>query len=289
MNTNTLKLAVQKNGRLTEETLAFLRAAGLEFESYNRKLRTTCRNFPLEILYVRDDDIPMFVSTGAADLGILGQNVLNEERPNVKKLLNLRYGFCTLTLSVPKESPVRTINDLAGKIIATTYPRSAKQYFDSCGVPITTVTLKGSVEIAPALGLADAIVDLASTGSTLTLNDLRALSTIYRSEAVLIANGQSVRCTATLQSLGQLITRFKSVLSAENNRYVVMNAPSASVPKLRKLIPTVTSSDTQQNGYVRTQGVVNRDAFWSILNRLNALGITDICLLPVENIIAKQP
>lgn len=289
MNTNTLKLAVQKNGRLTEETLAFLRAAGLEFESYNRKLRTTCRNFPLEILYVRDDDIPMFVSTGAADLGILGQNVLNEERPNVKKLLNLRYGFCTLTLSVPKESPVRTINDLAGKIIATTYPRSAKQYFDSCGVPITTVTLKGSVEIAPALGLADAIVDLASTGSTLTLNDLRALSTIYRSEAVLIANGQSVRCTATLQSLRQLITRFKSVLSAENNRYVVMNAPSASVPKLRKLIPTVTSSDTQQNGYVRTQGVVNRDAFWSILNRLNALGITDICLLPVENIIAKQP
>ncbi|OGE64957.1 ATP phosphoribosyltransferase, partial [Candidatus Daviesbacteria bacterium RIFCSPLOWO2_02_FULL_36_7] len=174
-----LKLAIQKEGRLTEETLEFLRKSGLEFESYKQRLFSLCRNFPLEILYVRDDDIPDYVASGIVDLGILGQNLLSEERPDVKKLLNLRYGFCSLVLAVPKESCIKSIRDLKRKTIATSYPQSTKKFFKENNITVDIVKISGSVEITPALGVAQAIVDLISSGSTLALNDLRILTKIY--------------------------------------------------------------------------------------------------------------
>ncbi len=289
MNNNNLKLAIQKDGRLTEETLTFLRASGIEFESYRRKLFATCRNFPMEILYVRDDDIPGYVESGTVDLGILGQNVLNEERPKVKKLLNLRYGFCTLTLSVPKESSITTIADLNGKTIATTYPRSTEQFFQKYGVTVKTITIRGSVEIAPSLGIASAIVDLTSTGSTLSLNDLRSFMPIYRSEAVLIANEKLPDSVNKRQPLKQLITRFKGVLSANNYKYIIMNAPLQAMIKLRKVIPGLTSSQiTSENvgTSLRLQGVIKEDIFWAVFERLKNLGATNFFMLPVEKIIS---
>lgn len=278
MNTNYLKLAIQKDGRLTEETLMLLRASGLSFESYKRKLFSTCRNFPLEILYVRDDDIAGYVSAGTVDLGIVGQNILNEERPNVKKLLNLRYGFCTLTLSVPKESTITSLSDLEGKTIATSYPRSAKLFFEKNGVTIKTVTIRGSVEITPALGIAAAIVDLTSTGSTIAMNDLRALASIYPSEAVLISSPTS-RSTQKQQIATQLITRFKSVLSAKAYKFVVMNAPQTALPKLKKILPGFIGNQTG------AQGVLKEDVFWANLKRLQQLGATNFYMMPVEKII----
>jgi len=289
MNNQYLKLAIQKDGRLTEETLSFLRAAGISFESYKRKLFSTCRNFPMEILYVRDDDIPGLVESGVVDLGILGQNVLNEERPGVKKLLNLRYGFCTLTVSVPKESPVTTLADLNGKTIATTYPRSTTRYFQKNGVSVNTVTIRGSVEIAPSLGIASAIVDLTSTGSTLALNDLRPLAPIYRSEAVLIANKQSAGSLKEQALVNQLLTRFKGVLSAANYTYIIMTAPKQIAPKLTKIIPGLASSEItpdKTGSNVRLQGVVKEDMFWALFERLKTLGAGKFVMLPVEKIIS---
>lgn len=289
MNEKSIKLAIQKNGRLTNETLDFLRKAGFEFESYTQKLFASCRNFPLEIIFVRDDDIPDYVATGSVDIGILGQNLLYEERPaNVRKLLNLRYGFCTLTLAVPKESTIQTLADLNNKTIATTYPESVKSFFAKNDLSVETIKINGSVEIAPTLGIAQAIADLTSTGSTLTLNDLRPLSKIYDSEAVLIANKQSTLSNDKGILINKLMTRFKGVLSAQNYKYVMMNAPQEILPKLQKITPGLkapTISPLAKEGWLSVQTVIKEDVFWDTIEKLKKAGASGIIVLPIEKII----
>ena len=287
LNNKNLKLAIQKQGRLTDETLEFLRKSGLEFESYKQRLFSSCRNFPLEILYVRDDDIPNYVASGTVDLGILGQNVLNEERPKVKKLLNLRYGFCSLTVAVPKESEVNNIKELRGKTIATSYPESTKKFFKENNIPVEVVKISGSVEITPALGVAQAIVDLTSSGSTLALNDLRALTKIYESEAVLIANEEALK-NGKKDLLEKLITRFKGVLSAKDYKYVMMNAPEDVLPKLKKITPGLKSptiSPLAKEGWISVQTVIKEDVFWETIEKLKQIGATGIIVLPIEKMI----
>jgi ATP phosphoribosyltransferase len=289
MNNKNIKLAIQKDGRLTDDTLDFLRKAGLEFESYTQKLFSTCRNFPLEIVFVRDDDIPDYVASGSVDIGVLGQNLLYEERPaNVKKLLNLRYGFCTLTLAVPKESIVQTLKDLSGKTIATTYPNSTKAFFKKNGLSVETIKINGSVEIAPTLGVAQAIADLTSTGSTLTLNDLRPLMKIYDSEAVLIINAKSASIESKKALLDKLMIRFKGVLSAQNYKYVMMNAPAEILPKLKKITPGLKSptvASLAKEGWLSVQTVIKEDAFWETIEKLRSAGASGIIVLPIEKMI----
>lgn len=288
MNNKSLKLAVQKEGRLTEETLDFLRKSGLDFESYKQRLFSTCRNFPLEILYVRDDDIPDYVASGTVDLGIVGQNLLYEERPKVKKLLNLRYGFCTLMLAVPKESEVKDISDLDGKTVATTYPKSTLNFFKKNNITAKMVRISGSVEIAPTLGVSQAIADLISTGSTLALNDLRPVTKIYESEAVLIANEKSFSQEDKKVLLANLMTRFKGVLSAKNYRYVMMNAPEVILPKLKKIVPGLKSptiSPLAKDGWISVQTVIKEDIFWQTIERLKNAGASGIIVLPIEKMI----
>lgn len=286
LNNKNLKLAIQKQGRLTDETIAFLRKSGLEFDSYKQRLFSVCRNFPLEILFVRDDDIPDYVASGVVDLGILGQNILNEERPSVKKLLNLRYGFCSLAVAIPKDASIEMVKDLDGKTIATSYPRSAKKFFDENEVSVKLVPITGSVEITPALGVAEAIVDLTSTGSTLALNDLKILQKIYDSESVLIANKDTVSEKSNL--LENLLTRFKGVLSADNYKYVMMNAPEAILPKLKKIIPGLKSptiSPLAKDGWISVQSVIKEDVFWETIERLKKEGASGIIVLPIEKMI----
>ena len=288
INNKSLKLAVQKEGRLTEETLEFLRKSGLEFESYKQSLFSTCRNFPLEILYVRDDDIPDYVASGTVDLGIMGQNLLYEERPKVKKLLNLRYGFCSLTIAVPKESEINDITDLNGKTVATTYPNSTLNFLKKNNVSSKMVKISGSVEIAPTLGVAQAIADLMSTGSTLALNDLRPLTKIYDSEAVLIANEKNVSLMDKKILLVKLMTRFKGVLSAKNYKYVMMNAPEKIFPKIKKIVPGLKSptiSPLAKPGWISIQTVIKEDIFWETIERLQKAGASGIIVLPVEKLI----
>ncbi len=287
INNKNLKLAIQKQGRLTDETLEFLRRSGLEFESYKQRLFSSCRNFPLEILYVRDDDIPNYVASGTVDLGILGQNLLNEERPKVKKLLNLRYGFCSLTLAVPKESEIKDISELKGKTIATSYPESTKKFFKENNIPVEIVSISGSVEITPALGVAQAIVDLTSTGSTLALNDLRAITKIYDSEAVLIANEEALK-NGKKDLLEKLITRFKGVLSEKDYKYVMMNAPEDMLPKIKKIIPGLKSptiSPLANKGWLSVQTVIKEDVFWETIEKLKQVGASGIIVLPIEKMI----
>lgn len=210
LSSNNLKLAVQKDGRLTNDTLEFLRKSGLEFENYKQRLFSPCKNFPLEILYVRNNDIPGYVGSGVVDLGVLGQNMLNEEKPKVKKLLNLKYGFCSLVVAVPEKSNIKKLSDLEGKTIATTYPKSTRNFFKKNGVAVKITRISGSVEIAPALGIAQAIVDLTSTGRTLAENGLRILSKVYDSESVLVANKQSL-LNGRKVLLEKLMARFERI------------------------------------------------------------------------------
>lgn len=288
MINNKLKLAIQKNGRLTEETVSFLRSSGLEFESYQQRLFSTCRNFPLEIVYVRDDDISDYVESGAVDLGVVGQNLINEIRPNVKKLLNLRYGFCSLSLAVPKESSVESVKDLENKTIATSYPSSTEYFFKKQNIKVNIIKIKGSVEITPILGIASAIVDLVSTGSTLALNDLRIIEKIYDSEAVLLANPLSLENEKKANIINKLLIRFKGVLSAKNYKYVMMNAPEKILPKIKKAIPGLKSptiSPLVNPGWISIQSVIKEDVFWQTIEKLKKLGASDILVLPVEKLI----
>lgn len=288
LNNGNLKLGVQKKGRLTEETVKFLQSAGLEFESYQQRLFSTCRNFPLEIIYVRDDDIPDYVQSGAIDLGIVGQNLINELRPVVKKLLNLRFGFCSLYLAVPKESTIQSVKDLENKMIATSYPNSTKYFFKKKKVNIQLIKINGSLEMTPILGVASGIVDIVSTGSTLALNDLRTLEKLYDSEAVLLANPNSMLNPKKKVLMDKLLIRFKGVLSAKNYKYVMMNAPEIILPKIKKTIPGLKSptiSPLTTQGWISIQSVIKEDIFWETIERLKKLGASDILVLPVEKLI----
>jgi len=287
LNSKNIKIAIQKEGRLTDETLEFLRKSGLEFESYKQRLFSLCRNFPLEILYVRDDDIPNYVASGIVDLGIVGQNILNEKRPSVKKLLNLKFGFCSLIIAALKDSKIENIKDLQGKTVATSYPKSSDKFFKEKKILVKTVSIKGSLEITPALGVAEAIVDLTSSGSTLTLNDLKIIEKIYDSEAVLIANARSLT-NGRKVLLEKLIMRFKGVLSANDYKYVMMNAPEEILPKIKKIIPGLKSptvAPLAKKGFISVQSVVKESIFWETIERLKQVGASGIIVMPIEKMI----
>lgn len=282
-----LKLAVQKDGRLTNETLEFLWKSGLEFESSKQMLFSNCRNFPIEILYLRDNDIPKYVEEGIVDLGIIGQNLLYEKRPQVRKLLNLRFGFCSLVIAVPRDSSVKRITELENYKIATTYPVSAKKFFKEKNIPVELVEISGSAEISPALGVANAIIDLTSTGSTLLLNELRVIEKIYDSEAVFITNKKNYS-QIKKKLLDKLLLRFKGVLSAKNYKYVMMNAPENILLKIRKIVPGLKSptiAALAKSGWISIQTVIKEDIFWETIEKLKTIGATGIIVLPIEKII----
>lgn len=287
LNNNNLKLAIQKKGRLTEESITFLRLAGLEFESYQQRLFSTCRNFPLEILYVRDDDIPDYVSSGTVDLGIVGQNILYESEPDVNMILRLEYGYCSLAVAAMKDSKIKTVKDLKNKTVATSYPNATKKFFKSKNIPVEIVKIKGSVEITPALGVSQAIVDLISTGSTLALNDLTVIEKVYDSQAVFIANKKACRDKKVL--VNKLLMRFQGVLSAKNYKYIMINAPKSILPKIKTVVPGLKSptiAPLAKKDWISIQSVVKEDVFWETIEKLKMLGATGIIVLPIEKMIA---
>lgn len=287
LNNKNLKLAIQKQGRLTDETIYFLRRSGLEFESYKQRLFSTCRNFPLEIFYVRDNDIPDYVASGTVDLGIVGDNTINEKNPKVRRTLDLDYGFCSLVIAVPKESEIKSITDLKSKTIATSYPNSVKEFFDKKSISTKIINISGSVEIAPSLGVADSIADLTSTGSTIALNDLRIIEKIYESSAVLIANSKSFS-NGKSDLLKKLIIRFEAVLAAKNYKYVMMNARSELLPVIEKFIPGLKSptvSTLSKPGYISIQTVIKESIFWETIEKLKKIGASEIIVLPIEKMI----
>lgn len=286
LNNGSLKLAIQKNGRLTDSTLSLLKSAGLEFESYNKKLFSSCWNFPLNIVYLRDDDIPDYVARGAVDIGIVGENVIFEMKSDVVVELKLNYGYCSLCVAVPKESNVSLLEELSGKKLATSYPLSTKKYLKEKKLSCEIVQINGSVEIAPSLKMADAIVDLVSSGSTLALNDLKTIEKIFDSQAVLIRNNILTKEKNIL--LDKLLTRLNGVLSAQNYKYVMMNAPESILKKIQQIVPGLKSptiSRLTTKGWISIQTVIKEDVFWETIEKLKQAGATGILVLPVEKLI----
>jgi len=283
-----LKIAIQKDGRLTEESLKVLRLMGLDLETYGRRLFATCRNFPVEVLFCRDDDIPGYVKGGIADIGIVGQNILAEAGVTARELIKPGFGYCELALAVPKESKIQSIEELRGKKIATSFPEITKQYFDERGIDVEIVMIAGAVEITPALGVADAIADITATGSTLLLNDLRRLETMMETEAVLIGNEKNL-VGDKAELVTQMLTRLEGVLAAKNLKYIMMNAPKASLENIKQVAPGLdapTVMELTKPGWVAIHAVMDENKFWAVANDLKSYGATGILVLPIEKMIA---
>lgn len=283
-----LKLAVQRSGRLTEPTLDLLHAIGLEFESYGQRLFSHCRNFPLSILYGRDDDIPEYVGLGTVDLGIVGRNLMHEEGVVAEELLPLGFGYCALVVAVLRDAPYRDPAELLAAKIATSYPRSARLFFEQCGGAPEIITLSGSVEVAPSLGLADAVVELTATGSSLMLNDLRPITTILESEAVLVAHPPALEDPARRANIDRLVMRIEAVRAAKRYKYLMMNAPETALPAIRAVVPGLkapTIVPLADPGWVAVHTAVEEDAFWESIERLRAAGATEILVSSLEKLM----
>jgi ATP phosphoribosyltransferase len=285
---NRLRLAIQRSGRLTDDTLGLLRLIGLEFESYGQRLLSRCRNFPLSILYGRDDDIPGYVEMGTADLGIVGRNLIYEEGVDVDELVPLGFGYCQLVLAVLRDSPYQAVDDLREVKLATSYPNSARRYFSSIGAEPEIITLSGSVEMAPALGLADGIVELTATGSTLLLNDLRQVHTVLESEAVLVANKASMADPDKRAEIDRLLLRINAVRAARRFKYLMMNAPESSLEDIKRIVPGLKSPTVvplQVEGWVAVHMAIQEDVFWESIEQLRAAGATEILVSSLDKLL----
>lgn len=283
-----LRLAIQKSGRLTDATLSLLRNIGLDFESYGQRLISHCENFPLSILYSRDDDIPGLVARGTVDLGMVGRNLLYEEDMAVEELLPLGFGQCSLVVAVLRESDYSDPRELVDLRIATSYPVSVRRYFEGLGGSPEIVRLKGSVEVAPALGSADAIADLSATGSSLILNDLRPIATILKSEAVLIANPDALEDPVRRAEIERLLLRIRAVQAARRYKYVMMNCPTDALPAVRRVLPGLkapTIVPLDREGFVAVHAAIREDIFWESVEQLKEAGATEILVSSLEKLL----
>ncbi len=281
-----LRLAVPNKGRLVDPTLDLLHSAGLVFEEHDRSLVARVQNHPLDILFVRTGDVVEFVNDGVAEAGITGADILAESGAALPILSRLGYGKCRLAAAVAADAPYQAIADLAGTRIATSHPNVTRRFFADQAIPVEVITLSGAVEVAPRLGLADAIVDLVSTGSTLSMNGLRAIGDILPSEAILVAGPQAVvQHAAELESI---VTMLGSVIAAKGRKYLMMNAPAVCLPELEAMLPGLESPSViplAHDGMIAIHSVVGTDEVWGLLPRLKAAGASGILVLPIEKIL----
>jgi ATP phosphoribosyltransferase len=281
-----LRLAIPNKGRLLESTLGLLHDAGLVFEEHDRSLVARVQNHPLDILFVRTGDVIEFVNDGVADAGVTGGDILAESGVDLPVLRQLGYGRCRLVAATPADSPYEAISDLAGVRIATSHPNVTRRFFAQQGIPVEVISLSGAVEVAPRLGLADAIVDLVSTGSTLAMNGLRAIGDLLASEAILVTNPQAVRQRP--EELDGIVTMLGSVIAARGRKYLMMNAPAAKLGELEALLPGLESPSViplAHAGMIAIHSVVGADEVWGLLPRLKGAGASGILVLPIEKIL----
>ncbi|MCY4781317.1 ATP phosphoribosyltransferase [Sphingobacterium sp. UT-1RO-CII-1] len=279
-----LKIAIQKSGRLNEKSVQLLKNCGLSFENYKSSLITKVNNFNLEILFLRDDDIPGYVAQGIADLGIVGENVIDESRAKVSYLQRLGFGRCMLKLAVPTSSEITELKDLEGKSIATSYPVILQEFLDEYKINASIQEISGSVEIAPGLGLSDAICDIVSTGTTLKNNGLKPFADVRSSEAILIGRDGLTENPI----LCELMQRLQSVLLAKETKYVVLNVERTNLPQITELLHGVKSPTVvplADEGWVAVHTVITEDDFWDKINKLKAAGAQGIVVMPIEKII----
>jgi len=281
-----LKIAIQKSGRLYDDSVKLLKDCGIDLKNGVNKLKTEADNFPMEIYFLRDDDIPQYVEDAVADIGIVGENVLYENNRKVDVVEQLGFGKCRLSVAVGRSDQYTGVEYLRGKRIATTYPTLVRQFLDKNKVEAEIHEISGSVEIAPGIGLAHAIVDLVSSGSTLFMNGLKEVETVLKSQAVLIRNTD---LDAGLQSiLDKFLFRIRAVKQAKNNKYILLNAPNDKLPEIIGLLPGMKSPTVlplAQPGWSSVHSVLNENDFWDIIERLRDAGAQGILVVPIEKMI----
>jgi ATP phosphoribosyltransferase len=281
-----LRLAIPNKGRLVEPTLRLLHDAGLVFEEHDRSLVALVQNYDLDILFVRTNDVIEFVGDGVADLGVTGDDLLSETSAELPRVRSLGYGRCRLAAAVPTDSPFQVIEDLAGLRVATAHPNTARRFFEGRHVPVEIIPISGAVEVAPRLGLAEAFVDLVSTGSTLVMNGLRQVGDVLDSEAVLVANPTAHRERAA--ELAAIDTMLSAVIAARGRKYLMMNAPAPRLDEIQQLLPALESPTViplAHAGMIAIHSVVGADDVWGLLPRLKAAGASGILVLQIEKIV----
>jgi len=282
-----LKIAIQKNGRLSEKSLELLAECGVKLSTNDRKLKAEASNFPVEVLFLRDDDIPQYVEEGVADIGIVGENLVLETSKNVVTIRNLGFALCRLSLAIPKDEQYDGLQYFRNKRIATSYPIILSRFLQEQGIKATVEEIGGSVEIAPSIGLSDSIFDIVGTGSTLLMNGLKEVATVMKSEAVLIAN--KAMCEEKQDILAQLIFRMKAVSDAGCNKYILLNAPDNCIDKVITLLPGIKSptiTPLALQGWSSVHTVVKEQAFWDVIAQLKEVGAEGILVLDIEKMIA---
>ncbi len=281
-----IKLAIQKSGRLSEKTIELLKNCGIKFISNSSRLKTQAFNFPMEILFLRDDDIPGYVADGVADFGILGMNEIDEQQKDVDIIKKLGFSGCRLSIAVPNAFDYKDIHSLEGKRVATSYPSILRNFLKKNNVNAEIHEIGGSVEIAPTIGLTDAICDIVSTGGTLLSNGLREVETIYKSEAALIGNKNLSAAKQAI--LAKWMLRIEAVNKASNNKYILMNVPNEAIEEVARLLPGMKSPTViplKEEGWSSLHSVINEDDFWDIIEKARMAGAQGILVCPIEQMI----
>ncbi|HXH20153.1 MAG TPA: ATP phosphoribosyltransferase [Chitinophagales bacterium] len=283
---DVLRIAIQKSGRLNEQSILLLKECGVKVGNGSGTLKSRASNFPLEVLFLRDDDIPQYIEDRVADAGILGENVVHEKGKKVQILQRLGFARCRLALAVRKEDNYRGISFFNGKKIATSYPEILKRFLKKNNVRAEIEEISGSVELAPGIGLADAIFDIVSTGSTLFTNGLKEAATVMESQAVLIAPPHLN--AAKTEILDKLLFRIKAVNNARNNKYILLNAPNKSLEKIGRILPGIKSPTIlplAKKGWSSLHSVVKEDVFWEVIDELKKAGAEGILVVPIEKMV----
>jgi ATP phosphoribosyltransferase len=283
---NKLKIAIQKSGRLNEDSLKILKDCGISIDNGKDQLKASARNFPLEVFYLRNGDIPQYLRDGVVDIAIIGENVLIEKGANIEIAEKLGFSKCKVSLAVPKGATYNSVKDLEGKRIATSYPETVKAYLKEKDVNAELHIISGSVEIAPNIGLADAICDIVSSGSTLFRNNLKEVEVMLRSEAVLAV---SPKITAEGKELLQKLQfRIQSVLTARSSKYILLNAPNDKIEAITKILPVLKSPTIlplAQKGWSSLHSVIKKEDFWEVIDELKKNGAEGILVCPIEKMV----
>jgi ATP phosphoribosyltransferase len=281
-----IRIAVQKSGRLSDDSLSLIKECGIKFYNGTGKLKSTSTNFPVEFLFLRDDDIPGYVADGVADLGIVGENELVEKDKEVLTLKKLGFSKCRLSLAIPKGQEYPGVQYFQGKSIATSYPKILGDFLQSKNIQAEIHEISGSVEIAPSIGLAEGIFDIVSSGSTLMMNGLKEVEEVFKSEAVLIGNKNLADWKKAI--LDKLLFRINAVQTGKSNKYVLMNVPNTSIPRIIELIPGMRSPTIlplAQEGWSSVHSVLSEDQFWENIEELRAAGAEGILVVPIEKMV----
>ncbi|MCG8372780.1 MAG: ATP phosphoribosyltransferase [Balneolales bacterium] len=286
-SSTSLRIAIQKSGRLTEKTTDLLHGIGIDFDNYKRNLMVKTRNFDVELLLLRDDDIPEYVQDGICDLGFVGANEVFEKDADVTVLRGLNYGNCRLSIAAPKKNSIQNVSDFEGKTIATSYPFLTKKYFNRHGIKVNLVEISGAVEITPQLEVADAISDLVSTGGTLQANGLEELFTVLESETKLIQTNLELS-PGKQKLIEKFLVRIDGYQQAAKSRYMMMNAPEDKISAIKEIIPSMKSPTIvplAESDMVAIHTVIPYTQFWNVMEDLKEAGASDIVMLPIESMI----